>query len=169
MLESSIDKDRPKVKSRSLEDREKSNLFKSRQHINSKGLMYCTLFIGAFCWQHGTWSPFLPPKQVPFCCGVETIYSHQPLQDWPSEAIAGDRRTVGNGKGKYEGLYFRAWRWTHHRSPGTANSCVLVLPRVLSGSFIVVKCEKSLDRQTFSICILSSLSEQFEKDFFFHF
>lgn len=50
MLESSTDtRTKHKVKSRNLDGREKSNLFKSRQRINSKGLMYCTLFIGAFC------------------------------------------------------------------------------------------------------------------------
>lgn len=39
-----------------LRRQRKSNRVKSRQHINGQGRLCQPPFIGAFCWQHGTWA-----------------------------------------------------------------------------------------------------------------
>lgn len=99
-------KDRHKVKSRSLEDREESNLFKSRQHINSKGLLYCTLFTGAFCWQHGTWAPLLPLQQVPFCCSARDHLFPSALGRLAIRSCSWWSQGSGKWKGEKLGLVF---------------------------------------------------------------
>lgn len=80
--------------------RQKSNLFKSRQHINSKGLACCALFMGTFCWQQGTRAPFSPDRALPFCCVVRATSSHEPLENCDrSEAVAGVCKAGGSRTG----------------------------------------------------------------------